>query len=227
MTSRHLPLYEEILLLALDDDEGTITGGEFYCNAMGGAILAELAMTGSITISDDKKKKVTLGRRDRLDDAILEECRTMVAKEKKSKKAADWVMKFSRMKDLKNRVARQLVGKGVLTEETGTVLRVFKRTIFPEVDGGPEKDLRERMKKAIFTATVNLEARTVVIIALAQSAGMLHKIFPKKKLKERKKRLEKLTSGQLAGKATKEAVQAVQAAIMVTVIMPAVFAASS
>jgi len=56
---------------------------------------------------------------------------------------------------------------------------------------------------------------------------MLHKIFPKKKLKERKKRLEKLTSGQLVGKATKEAVQAVQAAIMVTVIMPAVFVASS
>jgi len=95
-------------------------------------------------------------------------------------------MKFSRVKDLKNLVARQLVDKGVLTEETGTVLRIFRRTIFPEVDGGPEQDLRER-----------------------------------------KKRLEKLTSGQLAGKATKEAVQAVQAAIMVTTIMPAVFAAGS
>ncbi len=227
MIRRPLPLYEEILLLALDDDKGTADGAGFYAKAMGGAILAELAMKGAVSIADDKKKKVSLGRRDRLDDPILEECRTMVAEEKKSKKAAEWVMKFSSLKDLKNRVARQLVDKGILTEETGTVLRIFKRTIFPEVEGGPEKELRERMKKAIFTSSTKLEARTVVIIALAKAAGMLNKIFPKKKLKERKKRLDQLTSGQLAGKATTEAVQAVQAAIAVTVIMPAVFAASS
>lgn len=227
MIRQPLPFYEEILLLALDDDEGTIGGAGCHGNAMGGAILAELTMKGAITIADDKNKKVTLGRRDPMDDPILEECRTMVAEEKKSKKAAEWVMKFSRVKDLKNRGARQLVEKGILTEETGTVLKIFKRTIYPEADGGPEKELRERMKKAIFTSSTNLEARTVVIIALAQAAGMLNKIFPKKKLKERKKRLEQLTSGQLAGKATKEAVQAVQAAIMVTAVMPAVFAGSS
>jgi hypothetical protein len=227
MMRRPLPLYEEILLLALDDDKGTSGGSGFFTNAMGGAILAELAMLGAVAIADDKHKRVTPGRRDRLDDAILEECRVMVVEQKKSKKAAEWVMKFAGLKDLKNRVARQLVDKGVLTEETGTVLKIFKRTLYPEADGGPEQELRERMKKAIFTATTNLEARTVVVISLAQAAGMLNKIFPKKKLKERKKRLEQLTSGQLAGKATSEAVQAVQAAIAVTVVMPAVFAASS
>ena len=227
MHTRPLPLYEEILLLALDDAAGTTSGAGFYPKAMGGAILAELAMTGAILISDDKHKKVPLGRRGPSSDPILDECLTMIAEEKKSKKAAEWVMKFSSLKDLKNRVARQLVDKGILTEETDTVLRIFKRTIYPESDGGPEKELRERLKKALFTGTVNLEARTVVIIALAQAAGMLNKIFPKKKLKERKKRLEQLTSGQLAGKATKEAVQAVQAAIMVTTIMPAVFVATN
>jgi golgi phosphoprotein 3 len=227
MNRRPLPLYEEILLLALDEDKGTADGAGFYAKAMGGAILAELAMTGAVSIAGDKKKKVSLGRRGRLDDPILEECRVMVEEAKKTKKAAEWVMKFSGVKDLKNRAARQLVDRGILTEDTGTVLKIFKRTIFPEADGGPEKELRERMKKAIFTSSTNLEARTVIIIALAQAAGMLNKIFPKKKLKERKKRLEILTSGQLAGKATAEAVQAVQAAIAVAVIMPALYSASS
>ena len=227
MFSRPLPLYEEILLLALDDGDGTTSQAGFYTNAMGGAILAELAMTGSISIADDKKKKVSLVRRSRLDDPILDECLTMIAEAKKPKKASEWVGKFAGVKDLKHRVARQLVAKGVLAEETDTVLMVFRRTVYPEVDGGPEKDLRERMKKAIFTATTDLEARTVVIIALAQAAGMLNKVFPKKKLKERKKRLEQLNTGQLAGKATKEAVEAVQAAIMVAAIMPAIFVATS
>ena len=227
MISRPLSLYEEILLLALDDGAGTTSQAGFYTNAMGGAILAELAMTGSITIDDDKKKKVNLGRRDRLGDPILDECLTMIAEAKKPKKASEWVGKFAGVKDLKHRAARQLVTKGLLAEETDTVLMIFKRTVYPEVDGGPEKDLLERMEKAIFTATTDLEARTVVIIALANAAGMLNKIFPKKKLKERKKRLEQLSSGQLAGKATKEAVQAVQAAIMVAAIMPAIFVATS
>ncbi len=83
------------------------------------------------------------------------------------------------------------------------------------------------MEKAIFTETTDLDARTVVIIALAQAAGMMNKVFPKKKLKERKKRMELLSTGQLAGKATKEAVDAIQAAIMVAAIMPAIFVATS
>jgi Golgi phosphoprotein 3 len=222
MTSQSLPLYEEILLLALDDEKGTTNLGGFFANAMGGAILAELAMNGSIAIADDKGKKVTVLQRGRLDDPILAECLTLVAGAKKPKKAKEWVMKFAGLKDLKNRAARQLVTKGVLTEETGSVMKIFKRTIYPEVDGGPEKDLRERMKKAIFTSTMELEARTVIIVALAQASNMLNGIFPKKKLKERKKRLEKLTSGQLAGKATKEAVEAIQAAILVCAIVPVV-----
>ena len=163
MTSQSLPLYEEILLLALDDEKGTTNMGSYHANAMGGAILAELAMCGAIAISKDKKKRVNLRRNVRLDDPILDECLTLVAKAKKPKKASDWVMKFAGLKDLKNRAARQLVTKGVLTEETGSVMKIFKRTIYPEVDGGPEKDLRERMKKAIFTSTTELEARTVVI----------------------------------------------------------------
>ena len=66
-----------------------------------------------------------------------------------------------------------------------------------------------------------------IIIRMAQAAGMLNKVFPKRKLKEQKKRIEQLTSGQLEGKATKEAVQAVQAAIMVAAIMPAIFVATN
>jgi hypothetical protein len=146
---------------------------------------------------------------------------------KKPKKAVEWVTKFAGLKDLKNRAARQLVTRGVLTEESDKVLLVFNRTIYPEADEGPERELRERMKNAIFTDTNDLDPRTVVIIALAEAAGMLPKVFPKRKLKERKERLKQLTSGQLAGKATKEAVQAVQAAIMVAAIMPAVIVATS
>ena len=52
MHTRSLPLYEEILLLALDDDAGTTSGAGFFTNAMGGAILAEsfLSFLGLATV---------------------------------------------------------------------------------------------------------------------------------------------------------------------------------
>ena len=124
------------------------------------------------------------------------------------------------LKDLKHRVAGSLVDAGVLEQETGSVLKIFKRTIYPEADPGPEHELRDRMRQAIFTGTSQVETRTVIVIALARAAGMLDKVFPKKELKERKTRLEKLCNGQVAGTATKEAVEAVQAAILVATMVP-------
>ena len=221
-----LPLYEEILLLALDDAQGTTPTGSMFANAMGGAMLAELAMDGLVKISDDKHKRITLVSGTIPSDPILAECVALVAGTKKPKKASDWVLKFGSLKDLKNRTARHLVVKGVLKEDTGTVLRIFKRTIYPEIDGGPERHLMGRLEQAIFTETPEVDQRTLVIVALARATNMLPTIFDKKKLKARKERLEQLSSGQMAGAATREAVEAMQAAIFVCTIVPAITAAT-
>ena len=43
-----------------------------------------------------------------------------------------------------------------------------------------------------------------------------------KEIKQRKKRIEQIVNGEIAGKATKEAIDAMQAAVMVACIMPAI-----
>lgn len=223
-----LHLYEEILLLALDDTRGTVGFGSWEKVEMGGAILAELVMMGAVTIADDKKKHVRkVAGRPRPADPILAEALAKVSESRKLRKAGDWVQKFSGIKDLKNRTARQLVKKGVLREKTGTVLGIFHRTVFPETNPGPEQDLRRRMEKAIFTATTNVDPGTVVIIALTRATGRLEKIFPRKRLKPRKERLEKLVNGEVIGTVTREVVDAIRAAIVVAAIVPVVIASST
>ena len=222
-----LTLYEEILLLALDDDKGTTELGGMYTKAMGGAILAELVLGRSIAIGDDKQKKVRVVSPQPVGDEILDACLALIVADGKEKRANHWVMKFTGLKDLKNRVARQLVKKRVLTESEDKVLGLFRRVVYPESDPGPERELVERMRKAIFTSTAQVDPRTVIIVALTHATSMLPKIFDKRKLKDRKRRLEKLTSGQVVGQATKEVVQAMQTAIMVsTVIVPVVISSS-
>lgn len=227
MTAKPLPLYEEILLLALDDDKGTTPMESMFKTTMGGAILAELVLEGAITIDQDKKKQVHPVGGARVDDPILAECLELITDRDKPRQAKDWVMKFSGLKGLKERAARQLVDKGVLREDEGTVLKIFKRTLFPERDGGPERDLRQRMEKAVFTYSSQVDSRTVIIVALADSTGLLKSVFDKKRLKEAKPRLEDLASGHVAGDATREAVEAIQAAIMICVMVPVITSAAT
>lgn len=222
-TTRELRLHEEMLLLELDDDKGTTRMESWFKTEMGGAMLAELVMSGHIAMDEDKKKKVRRvpGKR-RPADPILAEALEMIKQSSKEKPAQHWVQKFANMKDLKERAARGLVKKGVLKEREDKVLWVFTRTIYPESNPGPEQDLLRRLREAIFTDTADVLPRTLVVLALIKATGLIERLFDKKELKKRKQRLEDLVSGQAVGKATREAVEAVQTAVMVATIIPAI-----
>jgi hypothetical protein len=73
------------------------------------------------------------------------------------------------------------------------------------------------MEEAIFTDTPNVEARTAILISLANATGLLKPVFDRKRLKARKDRIEELTSGEFAGAAAQAAVQAATAAAMVAI----------
>ena len=225
--ARPLTLYEEILLLALDDDKGTTGLDSRHDMAMGGAALAELVLLGAVTIDADRKKLVTAAPGVRVADPLLAECLELVRGARRRRRAGQWVQKFAGLKGLKNRVARGLVEKGVLREGRDKVLGLFPRTIFPERDGGPEHDLIARLEHAVFAASPRVDERTLVVAVLADATGLLPRVFDKKKLKGRKQRLKKLADGQPAGAATREAVEAAQAAAAVLVIVAGSMAATT
>lgn len=221
---KHDPLFlhEELLLLALRDDEGTVESGAWYKTAMGGAALAELLMAERIRIDKSTKNGlVTLVSRKKLGDPFLDECLNKVRTAKRRASASTWVQRFANAKDLKDRIADGLCKRGVLRKDEGTVLWLFSRRIYPELDPSFEKEIVARLRRAIFTEARDLELRTVVLVSLANQTGLLKAIFDKKKLKAREKRIERIASGEVAGQATKAAVEAVQAAIfLTTVILP-------
>lgn len=220
-----LTMYEEILLLALDDEKGTTGMSGMHDLAMGGAILAELMLLGAMHIDDDKKKLASAEPGAQVADPLLAECLALVQQAKRRKRGADWVQKFAGLKNLKNRVARGLVTKGVLNESHDKVLGLFTRTIFPARDGGPEQDLIARLNEAVLTDTERLEPRTVIVTTLAQATSLLERAIPKKQLKPRKARLKQLAEGQVAAGATAAAIAAVQATQ--TAVMVAIIAASA
>ena len=119
-------------------------------------------------------------------------------------------------------MAEKLIQKGILREEEDKVLGIFTRKVYPEFNPEPERKLMQRLEQAIFTDDQNIDAHTVVLLSLVKNAEYLNRLFDKKRLKTRNDRIEQVINGELTGKATQAAIQAMQAAVMVAAIMPAI-----
>jgi Golgi phosphoprotein 3 len=224
MMQSALFLYEEILLLALRDEEGTIVSGTMYQYAIGAALLAELLLSKRIEVEQPGKRKrklVSPVSSTPLGDPLIDECLEKIFVAKRRAALQTWVSRFAGIKNLKNRVAQQLCRHGILRADEDKVLLIFTRKIYPEINPEPERELIQRMRYAVLTDTDDINPRTVVLLSLASSTGLLKMVFNKKELKERKVRIKRIVNGEITGKAVTEAIQAMQAAVMVACIMPA------
>jgi hypothetical protein len=222
--NKRLCLHEEITLLALRNQSRTLASGTDYQYAIGGAILAELLLEGRVTIETKGKKKfLRLASSKPIGDPIIDECLQKVVDAKRRAQLRMWVSRFARVKKLRQKVARQLCKRGILRSEEEKVLLVFTRKIYPEINPEPERDIMDRLREAIFTDTDQVEPHTAVLLSLAKSTGVLKANFDKKKLKSRKDRIERIINGEVTGKATKEAIDAMKAATMVVIMYTCVF----
>ena len=67
----------------------------------------------------------------------------------------------------------------------------------------------------------------MTLISLAYHTGLLRIVFGKKEVKTEKARLEKIMNGDLTGKAAKEAIEAMQAVVLVACILPAIMVSTT
>ncbi|MFQ5627741.1 MAG: GPP34 family phosphoprotein [bacterium] len=227
-TQTTLFLHEEIMLLALRDREGTVEFGSMYQYAIGGAILAELLLTKRIAVDESRRKKLAnVLPAEAPGDPVIDECYAKIKNAKRRATLETWVSRFANLRDLKHRVAKQLCRRGILRADEDKVLLIFTRKIYPEVNPEPERAIIQRLRTAIFTDTADLDARTVILLSLAKSADLLKFHFDKKELKTRKDRIKRIVNGEIAGSATKGAIEAMQAAVMVATIIPAIVASTT
>lgn len=217
-----LHVYEEITLLALREEAGTVIGSSTFPYALAGAIAAELLLAGRIRIADPSKGLVEVAEVSATGDALLDDCLQRIAAARRRAPLRDWVARFASVKGLKRRAAESLCRRGVLRLEEKQVLRVFRQKIYPEIDPRPEREIVQRLRRAILGDAPQVEARTVILVALARAADLLKAHFGRGELKERRARIKALVTGEAAGKATAEAIQAMEAAVMVAVMAGAI-----
>ena len=138
-----------------------------------------------------------------------------------------WVSRFAHVKKLKHRAAEALCRRGILRADEDKVLLIFSRTTWPTVDPRPERAIVQRLERAIFGDSVGLAPETVVLVSLAHAGGLLKFLFGRKRVKEHEQRIKEIVSGERMGKATREAIQAAHAAMMVATVIPGIVAATT
>ena len=216
-----LGLHQELMLLALHDEKGTVTTGTWYSMALGGGILTELMLQDRVKVETERNKTyLQLVSRKSTGDDVLDEALQKVDSAKRRATLQTWVPRMAGIKQLSHRVAQQLCDLKILRADEKQVLLFFKKRIYPERDHGPERQIIERLESAIFDRSANIAPRTVVLLSLANSGGMLPFLFDKKKLKSRKEHIDNVTSGATLGDATSQAIQSAQTAIMVATMVP-------
>lgn len=220
---------EDLLLLLLDDEKGTLSGASSYERPLfGGALLIELALAGQVDVEYTRVWKTAkahaTGEGGAPADPLLAEALAVAAE--KTRTAQQLAEKLG--KGARQRLLDRLVERGLLERRTSKVLGVFPRTTWPAADVRHESEVRQRLQDAL-VAGRDPDPRTAALVALLTAVDRAHKIVDRGGLPARtvKKRAKQLAEGQWASDAVKASVQASQAAVMAAVTASSTAAATS
>jgi hypothetical protein len=189
-------LATDLLLLALDDERGTVLPqaaiGLDY--GLAGAVVMELALRGRIRL--DGEVVSTTGTA--TDDALLDDAlRTIAATP--GKDLSHWVRHLSRDLDgLRQRLLDRLVARGTLEKRERRVLLLFHQNVYPERDARVEHDIRARVDAALLHGEMP-DAPTACLIHLAAACRVTDAIYPRDQHEAIKARIAELDDAGAAG----------------------------
>jgi Golgi phosphoprotein 3 len=202
-----LSMAESLVLLALDDEKGTV-GWQNYDEldiGLAGALLADLALRGRIGVDG---KRVRLLDSSQVIEPLLDEALTLVAGSSKERDPKGWVQEtFHQVKHARDRTCAGLAEQGILRREEHTTLLIFRRARYPSSDREPEYALRAALQAAV-AAPKPPESRLLVLLSLARACGVVDTLFAKAERKGARKRVAALVNGEPWGEAVAKAISA-------------------
>ncbi|TJZ57247.1 GPP34 family phosphoprotein [Streptomyces piniterrae] len=215
-----LILAEELLLVGRDSDGRSLLNSITATRGVAGALLIELALRGEIGVRDGRLVADESAGAD-AERAAHPELDRLVARiraESRARKPKWWVEK-AESREVNTRLLTGLAQRGVLAEEPHRVLGLFPVPRWVDNDPQPAAEARRRLVGAMGAGPV--EARTAALVALVDACGLSRRLFPDVPAAGRKARIKELSKGAWAATAVRDAVRAVQGAVVVAVTVGA------
>ncbi|XP_056322595.1 Golgi phosphoprotein 3 [Danio aesculapii] len=194
-----LTLMEEVLLLGLKDREGyTSFWNDCISSGLRGCMLIELAIRGRLQLEASGMRRKSLLTRKVLcksdaptGDMLLDEALKHVKETQPPETVQSWVELLSgetwnplklhyQLRNVRERLAKNLVEKGVLTTEKQNFL-LFDMTTHPLTNNTVKQRLVRKVQEAVLEKWVNepqrMDKRILALLFLAHSSDVLENAF--------------------------------------------------
>jgi len=194
-----LTLMEEVILLGLKDREGyTSFWNDCISAGLRGCMLVELALRGRVQLERQVMRRRSLLLRkvetkndQQTGDVILDEALNHIKKLLDKENVQNWIELLSgetwnplkltyQLRNVRERLAKNLVEKGVLTTEKQNFL-LFDMTTHPLVNSSVKSKLIKKVQDSVLTKWVNdisrMDKRTLALIYLAHASDVLENAF--------------------------------------------------
>jgi len=194
-----LTLMEEVLLMGLKDKEGyTSFWNDCISSGLRGCILIELALRGRVELERAGmrrkgllSRKIVIKNSDPCGDVLLDEALKHIKETNIGETVQTWIEYLSgetwnplklryQLKNVRERLAKNLVEKGVLTTEKQNFL-LFDMTTHPITDNIQKNKLIKKVQDAVLSKWVNdphrMEKRMLSLIFLAHASDVLENAF--------------------------------------------------
>ena len=212
-----LTLFEELFLLSIHEEKGTIinTMAEALPYGISGAILAELALLGKIGIQENHRIEV-LDSNPTGDD-ILDEALEILAASEKNRRFGYWIETLSQKPaKRRKRLAERLIQKGVVSEEDDRL-----QWVIPFADSldqyASAKYMMKNRLRALVLASAQVDVREVALLSLVRACGLLDFIFVKDERKLANRHIHELIVGEALKDPAVQTIEEIGAAIVAMV----------
>ncbi|CAH0383092.1 unnamed protein product [Bemisia tabaci] len=194
-----LTLMEEVLLLGLKEKEGyTSFWNDCISSGLRGCIIVELALQGKVALECAGMRRKSLLNRKLLvinpeptGDVLLDEALKHMVQTQPPESVHSWIEYLSgetwnplklryQLKNVRERLAKNLVEKGVLTTEKQNFL-LFDMTTHPLTDSIAKQRLVKKVQDAVLSKWVNnpqrMDKKLLALILLAHASDVLENAF--------------------------------------------------
>jgi hypothetical protein len=203
---------EEIVLLLLDEANGEFVPlpESVFAIVMSGAALMDLALHNRI---DTDLEKLTVVDRTPLGDDILDDVLAGLGKGKSNMTIVDALYDVAvDAERYRTRALKRLIARGILREESGRHLWVFRVRRYPVIDDREQQEVRARLRQILLSDEIP-EARDVVLTCLIDACALAGFVLSAAELDAASPRVEQLRRMDLIGQAVTKAASETEAII--------------
>ncbi|MDP6418545.1 MAG: GPP34 family phosphoprotein [Candidatus Krumholzibacteria bacterium] len=198
-------LAESLLLIALDDKEGTLpsraaTALPFALPAM---LLHELAILSIVT---HKGNRLLVSGRKRPEDPLLLDLMTLIQSARVPRTVKYWAGKLCElMPDLQERLLDRLLEDSILRNDNGRYLKISSSEQFPLQDELGDQAIRARLRRAILEDE-KPDAESLALIGMIRSCGLLGELFSRDERREAGRRAREIVEESARAKKVRKPV---------------------